>query len=102
MRVLAALGFDGEMATRCMAGADLIEWRMLRLAPIPRVDAAIAKPAAGRPGRRRWDGTGYRRQTIARFADAWHRLEQTLGVRMVRRAEECLHVRLLDHLAAVH
>src|SRR5512143_65688 len=102
MRMGAALRLDGEMAAREVAGADLVERGMFALAALPRVRAAIAKAAAGWPVGRSRDGAGDYREAAAGRADARHRAEQSLGVRMVRGGEDLAHRRFLDDLAGVH
>src|SRR5688572_23993916 len=102
MRVQPALRLVGEVTARRVAATDLIELRVLRLAALPRVRAAVAEAAALRPVRGGRHGAGDRGETILLAADARHGAEQALGVRMVGPREQVDRRRLLDDLAGVH
>src|SRR5215208_4666259 len=102
MRMPPALGLVGEVTARRVAAPDLIERRMLGLAPLPRVRTAVAEAAAIRPGGRRRHGTRNGGETGLAAADTRHRAEQALGVRVMRAGEEIGRRRLLHDLAGVH
>src|SRR4051794_4093156 len=98
----ATLRFVGEMTTRYVSAADLVQRRMLRGAALPGIPTAVTKAATARPCGRGWHGARNCRQALAPFAYARHRTEQSLGVRMMRVREELANRRLLHHFAAVH
>src|SRR5574341_2460861 len=91
-----------EMASREMTRRDLLERRRLLLAARHRVRAARMEVAARWRRERRGDFSHDRLELGLARVEARHLLEERLGVRMVRRAEDFLGARRFNHAPKVH
>src|SRR5215208_2632055 len=93
MGLIAMLRLVSEVTAGHMRkpGANRVQWRVLADATIPGIGAAVMKATTARPFRRWWYCSWNGAESRARLAQAWHRAQQSLGVRVMRTGEQLAH-----------
>src|SRR5438105_662792 len=100
--MVSPLRLTRQVTTRDVSRPNIVELWVLPLRQIPRVRAALSESAAVRPTRRRRHGPWNHIEPVLVVTDVWHRVHQSLGVRMMRPREQLTYRRLFDDLSRVH